>query len=168
MNMMTNEQFLERLAAVHPEITPNEQYKGLRKLINVSATCGHEWQATPRSLLQGKGCPICNTRMKSDEQFRKELYIANPTIIALEPYKGNHSKIRCRCEMCGYEYYAEPAGLLAGSGCIKCSQRNNGIRCRKSNATFLMELSERNPMIEALEAYKTAKDSILVRCKSCG
>lgn len=164
----TNEQFLQRLSIVNPSIKPLEDYRGAREKIKVTSSCGHIWIAEPRKLFEGTGCPQCNTRKKSNEDFIRELAIKNPKLISLENYQGNHTKILFKCLSCLDEFKTEPARLLSGGNCPNCSRINNGIRCRKNNKDFIDELKRINPLLEPLDEYVTAKDKIRVKCKSCG
>lgn len=164
----TNEQFLQKLNIVNPSIKPIEDYRGLREKIKVTSSCGHIWFAEPRKLFEGTGCPQCNTRKKTNEDFIRELLIKNPTLVSLENYQGNHTKILFKCLTCSNEFKTEPARLLSGGKCPKCSRVKNGIRCRKDNNDFINELKRVNPLLEPLDKYITAKDKIRVRCKSCG
>ena len=57
----SNDEFVSDLAEVNPRVTPLEPYRGSKeKLRCLCAVCGHEWEATPNSLLRGTGCPNCD------------------------------------------------------------------------------------------------------------
>ena len=58
----TNEQFLQELYEVNPDIEVLEDYQGAK--IKIKFKCkldGCIWEATPNNLLNGQGCPKCNT-----------------------------------------------------------------------------------------------------------
>ena len=62
----TDAQFREELAAVHPSIVPVDSYVSRNtKMMFLCAKCGYKWRTTPRTALNGKGCPECR---KSKEQ----------------------------------------------------------------------------------------------------
>ena len=44
------------------------------------------------------------------------------TIRPLEEYKNNRSKLRFKCNECGYEWVTTPQTVLRGRGCPKCSK----------------------------------------------
>lgn len=59
----THEQFVADLASVNPKIEALGKYEGKKTKIPCRCkTCGHVWDTTPSSLLQGNGCPACKTR----------------------------------------------------------------------------------------------------------
>lgn len=129
----TNEKFLLQLKAVNEDIIPSEEYVQARTKIWVSCkVCGHKWQVTPDTLLQNGSCPECtkielhNKQAKSNEQFLKELAEANPTLIPLEPYYNDHTKILVRCSVHNYEWYVAPNKILhRHTGCPKCVAYKN-------------------------------------------
>lgn len=155
---VTHEVFLQRLSVKNPNIEPLEEYKGYA--VNIMCRCkicGTEWSVRPGNLLSGKGCPSCaikkNTarQTKSQAAFLAELAESNPNVDALEPYQKINTKILFRCRKCHYEWTAKPGHILDGHGCPVC-----GGSMRKSNDTFLAQLTKINPMIEPLEPYTNA------------
>ena len=59
----THEQFLEDLERANPNIEALGKYESKKiKIPCRCKTCGHVWNVTPDSLLQGTGCPACKTR----------------------------------------------------------------------------------------------------------
>ena len=76
LSRKSNEIFLEELSKITSTIIPLEKYELLNKKIMVKCSlCAHTWNVTPKSLLQGNGCPQCarkrnaNSRKKSVEQL---------------------------------------------------------------------------------------------------
>lgn len=58
----TTEEFKEKLYQISPDIEIIGTYEmSLKKIKCKCKKCGHEWKATPNSLLQGTGCPKCKT-----------------------------------------------------------------------------------------------------------
>ena len=83
---------------------------------------GYEWEVTPNSLLQGKGCPKCVGLAKlTQKEFITRLQQLNPDIEVLGTYKNMETKIKCRCRIDGHEWTSRPADLLRGTGCPKCN-----------------------------------------------
>lgn len=91
------------------------------------------WTTTATSLLTSSiGCPTCvgeatgDRCRKSNEQFLQELSEVNPHIIPLENYVHDHHKIKCRCSIHNYEWYASPNKILRRkTGCPKCASYHN-------------------------------------------
>ena len=166
---VTNKDFVQRLSVKNPYIEPLEEYKGNK--VNIMCRCkicGHEWPVRPANLLSGKGCPVCARKrnsaslMKTQGDFLAELTENNPSVDALESYRGVHTKIMFRCRKCSYEWTARPDHVLNGHGCPVC-----GGSMRKDNATFLAQLAKINSMITPLEPYINARKKILCRCNCC-
>lgn len=129
----TNEQFLLELNQVNPYVLPLQEYIQARTKIWVQCKkCGHKWRVTPSGLLCGSGCSECakheahDRQVKSNEQFVKELAIANPMLLPLEPYYNDHTKIQVKCLIHDYVWFAAPNKILRRrTGCPKCSMYTN-------------------------------------------
>ena len=92
----------------------------------------YEWEVKTNALLsQNQGCPKCKNRKQSKrqtfthdeflEKFKKQNINAK-NIEILEEYKNNKIKIKCKCKIDNYIWYANPFNLLYdNSGCPKCS-----------------------------------------------
>jgi len=102
-------------------------------------------------------------RRKTHKEFSEELSLKNAHIRILEEYQGSDTKIKIKCNICEYEWSAVPYSLLKGHGCAVCAGK-----IKKSNDTFIVELYNINPNIDALEEYKNNKTKIKVRCKIDG
>ncbi len=118
----TTEQFVKELKIINPEITVIGEYINAQTKIEVQHSCGHQWKATPNSLLRGTSCPKCFGRFKKGtEQFIEEIKIVNPEIIVIGKYVGSLTKIKVK-HTCGYEWKARPSGLLEGRSCPRCRE----------------------------------------------
>ena len=59
---LTHEEFIEKLQQVNSNIDVQGTYiNSVTKIECKCKICGHEWTVIPASLLQGRGCPKCNT-----------------------------------------------------------------------------------------------------------
>lgn len=134
-NTRTQDQFVNRLEVISPDITVIGEYKGSHNRIKVRCDiCGNEWEPLAYALLNGKGCPHCSAikaakkrnnhlASKTTEQFQMELSAINPNIKIMGEYFNNKTKIKARCLVCGYEWNVVPASLLNGHGCPKCGHK---------------------------------------------
>lgn len=179
---LTNNQFIERLQKVKPDILPLESYPANNhtKIMVKCLACNYQWKATPQSLLQStrnqscNGCPKCGIKnrsqnaVKSNQQFVEELHEVNPNITPLELYTGSQNKILCQCSICQHRWSAAPDKLLSGRGCPKCANENR----RKSKAftreEFIARLNQANPDIVLLGAYVNANTKTTFQCNHCG
>lgn len=110
------------------------KYTGSHNNIKCKCTLHNTiWETTPTSLLTNSiGCPTCVGEAtsyrcrKSNEQFLQELAKTNPDIIPLERYVHDHYKIKCKCKIHNYEWYASPNKILRRkTGCPKCASYHN-------------------------------------------
>ena len=71
----TNEQFVSELKLIDPNIYAIDTYKGAN--IKIKFRCvvdGHEWDATPNKILNGKcKCSLCRTRKRMHLQSKKKI-----------------------------------------------------------------------------------------------
>lgn len=106
-------------------------------------------------------------KRKTHEEFINQLNIKNPSIKVLSKYIDAHTKVKCRCKICGCEWEAIPNNLLRDRGCPTCGK----IKCAKSKTKtheqFINELSNINPNITPLERYKNVKTKIKCKCNIC-
>ena len=131
----TNEEFIKQLAEKNQGVQPMEEYVNSVTPIRCQCICGNIWSVTPGHLLSGQKCRKCQPsrtrrsnvprkgKKKSNEQFLKELKIANPSVEALEEYSGANIKILFRCRDCGHEWRSLPKSMLTGQGCPSCNKR---------------------------------------------
>lgn len=61
-------------------------------------------------------------QMKTTEEFSKELYDVNPDIVLIGEYMGAKNKIKCRCNICNYEWASIPDNVLRSGRCKNCNQ----------------------------------------------
>lgn len=108
------------------------------------------------------------SKRKTHEEFILEIQNLNPNYTIIGQYINNKTKIRCKCNMCEYEWDATPNNLLKGQGCIICSNKKSGDKRRKTNEQFLLELGRITNTITPLEPYKGALEKIWVQCSECG
>lgn len=160
----SNEQFLDELYQINPNIEPLEEYRGRHAKIKCRCkVCGHEWDVVPGSILNGHQCPACANRMvKPLEQITAELEAISPNIeIIGGMYENSKSKLRCRCRVDGYEWTSNSTRLLRGDGCPRCSKNE-----RKTTSRFIEEMSAINPSVAILGEYINANTKILCRCEN--
>lgn len=108
------------------------------------------------------------SKRKTHEEFISEIRNLKPNYTIVGQYINSKTKIKCKCDICGNEWYAIPNNLLKGQGCIICSNKRSGDKRRKSNEQFLLELSCVTNTIIPLEPYKGALEKIWVQCSECG
>lgn len=172
----SHDEFVNKLHTISPDIDVLSTYRDDKTPIHVAChKCGHEWEATPHSLIGGSGCQVCawvenglKSRM-SDTEFRNRLTEANPTVVALEEYVTSHTKIKVRCLECGHEWNATPANLLHGRACSKCGARKRAAaKVLAGRKKFASVMSALHGDIEILSEYTGHNAKVDVKCKTCG
>ena len=161
----TTEDFKQELKEINGDIIVLGKY--INNRIKIKCRCkidGYEWDAIPRNLLSGQGCPKCaNNKMKlTHKEFMDRMRKINSDIEVLEEYVNSQIKIKVRCKIDGYEWEVVPNNLLNGKGCPKCA----GMY--KTTEEFINELKEINDNIEVLGEYVRADKKIKCKCKIDG
>lgn len=81
---------------------------------------------TKERLLNGNipcGCSKSYRWNKDQYLIRIKRSIKNIIVIGYtEKFKGNVTKVKCRCEVCGYTWETQVAALLSGSSCASCAK----------------------------------------------
>ena len=100
-------------------------------------------------------------RLTHDE-YVKKLHEINPNVMIVDEYVNRRTKSTHRCLVDGYEWNVSPGHLLQGTGCPLCAGKI------KTTKVFMDEMSLKNPNIEVIGEYISAKTKILCRCKLDG
>ena len=108
------------------------------------------------------------SRKKTHAEFVAQMHVVNPLITILGQYENNKIKIKCRCNVCGYEWLGSPSHLLNGHGCRKCADRAFAEKRLWTHEHFLEELSKVNDKVIIKSKYRGAKESIKCECAVCG
>lgn len=103
------------------------------------------------------------SKYKTTEEYKQQLYEANPNLELLSEYVNSSTKVTVRDIRCGHVWDVNPFTPLYGHGCPKCA----GVK-KKTHQEFLDELNEKNPNIEILSEYINATAKIKCKCKKCG
>lgn len=121
---MTHDGFVNRLSKINPNIEILGTY--INSKTTICCKCkidGYEWDGQPSALLHGRKCMLCTGRVKkTHEQFLQELSEINPNVTILGKYVNYETKILCKCNFDGNEWYATPHNLLKYRGCPRCKK----------------------------------------------
>ena len=168
---ITIEECQRRVDAISPNIKVLE-YRGNRiPSTCLCKLCGNEWMEPAKNLFRGSNCPSCFKRKNNNrttDSFKEEMRSIRPDIEILGEYIGAKKRILCRCTTCGFEWMAVVSNLLRGSGCSVCAHASVSSSHQKSHEKFIEEMRNKNPFVEVLGQYKTAKNPIACRCMICG
>ena len=170
----TTDQYIQELDKLNPTIECCEEYINARTpILHKCKICAHEWKASPGHVLNGTGCPPCNYKRGwkkntiSHEQFIKNVADRiNPYVEIVGRYANAHTKLECKCLLCGKTLWITPGNLYNGRGCASCMNRLNNPN--KTHEQFIKELFSVNPSIKILSDYVGAREYIKCQCLKCG
>lgn len=167
---VTQEEFVDRVSKVNPDITIIGEYKGSREKVKCRCNCGHEWEPIACSLTSGRGCPKCGLikiatkRRKSHEAFVEEVGNVNPNVIVIGKYTNMHAKVECECQF-GHRWFPFAMDVARGEGCPQCGLISRVSKRTKSHEQFVEEVRNINPDITVVGTYKNSHTKIEFRCK---
>ncbi|MDY5683227.1 MAG: hypothetical protein SPG48_06690 [Treponema sp.] len=171
----TTDDFIAELSKINTKVEVLGEYKGNKSPIKCRCKiCNYEWRATPNALLRGTSCKKCEykkngqNRIKSHQDFLKELSEINKDIEVIGIYKSAQEHIECKCKNCGRLWNPRPSDLLQGKGCSICRKKNGGRKLAKTHEQFIEEISVANPTIKILGKYINRKTPIECTCTICG
>lgn len=178
------EEFEKRLRETTNTIITTSEYLGWNLPMDCHClVCGNDWTIKEaRYIPNGNGCPECGkkkrnkalkilskSRVKSEEQFRKELVEKQPNLIPNDTYINDHTKYHCICKIHNCNVYTTPDKYLRrNQGCKLCAIERSKNAIRYTHNSFVGKLSSINPNLEVLSEYTSIKDRINIRCKICG
>lgn len=121
----THEQFVAQLECKNPALFVRGKYINSSTKVEIECKkCGHLWDASPMSVLNGHGCPQCaGTIKKNNTQFVNDLKLLFPNIESLEEYRSSNEKIHVKCLICNYIWAIRPHDLLRSKGCPSCRKK---------------------------------------------
>ena len=166
----TNEEFVDEIALINPNIELLSQYINAKTNIRCRCKeCGFEWESLPSSLRKGSGCYKCKkVYVRNRDEFIADLYAISPNIEVVGEYKNTQTKVHCKCRLCNHEWLVLPSKLLSGRGCPKCASKKRGDALRKSHQQFVKELNRVNCNITIVGRYNGQNSNILCACNVCG
>lgn len=106
----------------------SENYKNNSVKLRWRCKNGHEWEATPASILRkdghGKGswCPTCVGKLPNDLAMLKlkTLAVSRGGLLLSVEYKNTKSHLRWQCAK-GHEWEAVPGAIKSGGWCPRCA-----------------------------------------------
>jgi hypothetical protein len=118
----THDQFASELLEKHEGVEAVGVYVNAKTKIKFRCAKGHEWNATPDSVLAGSGCGVCAGNIKrSHDSYLDALKAKNKDILPIDEYADALTPIRHRCAV-GHEWTATPANILFRTSCPHCAE----------------------------------------------
>lgn len=162
----THDEFVKELEQTNPNIKVIGTY--INATTKIKCECkidSYIWEAVPNNLLKGKGCPKCGIKSRSEkrrmsqDEFIKTVQLKSPNIQVLSQYVNNNCKIKCKCQICEYEWETVASSLKNGTNCPKCNNR-----IRRTSEEFIDEMKIINPNIEIIGTFVDVKTKIQCHC----
>lgn len=165
----THEQFLNEVAELNSNILIIGNYNVAKDNIRCKCKiCNYEWSPIADSILRGCGCPNCSGRANAKTRFYEKFNdTGNKNIELLSEYVDSHTKIKCKCKVCGHNWETTPDALVQGSGCRKCADKQLSISKSRNHEEYIWEVHNINPNIDVIGKYVNARKPILHKCKIC-
>ena len=141
----TNEEYIDVVCLINPNIRPVEDYIDSRtKIKHVCLIDGYTWYVAPYSVLAGYGCPKCAGNIKKTHaEYVAEVLEVNPDIEVIGEYINANTPIRHKCKIHNYEWDITPSNILAGYGCPECRESSGERKIRqwleKYNITYTFQ-----------------------------
>lgn len=109
-------------------------------------------------------------KTKSNEEFLKEVKdLVGSEYTFLEPYKGCHTKISVRHNICGTVYKVIPPNFLRGKRCPSCQRIKGNKKRTRSPQQFLDEVQALvGNEYKVLTPYTKAKNKVKMKHTVCG
>lgn len=163
-NHKTNNEYVEELHNIHPNILPLENYiNSSTKIRHKCSIHNYEWDVCPNELLNGSNCPVCSGILMTHDIYVERVNKINSNIEVIERYINSLTPIKHRCKIDGYVWKTTPNCILSGTGCPKCYGN-----IKKTTEQFVDELSKINQNIIVLGNYNGANKKIKCKCKLDG
>ena len=175
------------LASMHPELVPEWSERNLplspdkitygsNKLVWWKGSCGHEWQASPKSRSTGERCPICsgarviegiNDLASLKPELAKEWSDKNQSLKPTMVSVASHKKVIWQGK-CGHEWIASvKSRSVNGTGCLYCSHNAVLEGFNDLASTFpkvAAEWSDRNLPLLPTQVTAFANKKVWWRC----
>lgn len=129
---LTNDEFIEKISYVNPNIIVLDRYVNTYTKIRFQCLLdGHIWETRPMNVLSGTGCPKCSGRVPmSNDEFIRRVSELDTNIFPIDQYVNSKTRIRFKCKIDGHIWFAFPQGILHGSGCPICNESKGEKRIR--------------------------------------
>lgn len=164
----------QRLSTINKDIELIGDYVSCAQKASFSCKIhNYIWQATPHSILQGQGCPICGKEKQIKKQtMPHEVFVArmkelHPDIEVIGTYINSSHKVKCRCPKHDYIWDGIPGNLLYGSGCYYCGKESMGNLQSLTQEEYETKVKRANPNFTIVGDYKGGKKKIKCKCNVC-
>lgn len=171
-SLLTHDEYLKRLQIKKCSMYPLEEYiNSHTPILHQCNTCRYSYKVSPNQVLTKINCcPQCHKRIRytteSFIQHYRQIFGFN-NIEFIGEYVNNDIPIKCRCNICGYEWASKGDALLRGVGCKNCKSKDYWDKNRRTKEEFIDLLNEVTDNIEIIGDYINSGTKISCKCKIC-
>lgn len=123
-------------------------------------TCFYQWEAIPKGVTQGHGCPNCaGVRPYTPNEWRE--FAARSGLTLHNEPRNQRDRAYLTCRTCGYSYETGAGGLVTGKGCPSCA----GVLPLTQSEWAQRAL---DAGYDILEPVKNGHTPTAARCRKCG
>ena len=173
----TNEEFLKKALAIHPEYDYSKvKYKNSITKVSIGCSKHGFFSAIPANLIRNAaGCPKCAIEKNSNrsrmpiEEFIRKLTLIHPEYdYSRMIYENTITKVAIGCPKHGF-FQAIPSNLLRGTECPKCAIEKNTAKKLKTTEKFIAEAKRIHPEYDYSKVvYKGNRTKITIICSKHG
>ena len=166
---MTHAEYVEAVEKVNDKILVVGTYVNKSTKVRVRCkTCDREWDVSPYTPLDGRGCMMCANRntnrnnMLNIEIIRDKARELDCTVV--DRIVENNS-IVVKCNRCGYVWNPLVQNFMKGKSRCHCGKN---VNTKKTTEQFKKELFAKNPLVTVIGEYINNHTKILCSCSKCG
>lgn len=97
------------------------EYLGAKTKTTFECDKDHQWEASPKAVMRGSGCPHCAGKVPLTAEIVNERLTGRDVRLVGE-YVSTSKKTTFECDQ-GHQWEATPNSVLKGTGCLICSGR---------------------------------------------
>jgi hypothetical protein len=161
-------QEMHQLAESHRGKCLSKTYVNNKTKLKWECQYGHQWEAIPNSIKNGKWCPVCGYKKGAN---KKKLSIKEMQKIAKErggrclstDYQDAHTYLKWECSQ-GHQWEAKPYNVKNGSWCKICGQKATANKLKLGIEEMRRIAEERGGKCLSTR-YVNANSKLLWECK---
>ena len=166
---LSNEEFVQRVNKVNPNIELLEEYTNMQTPIKCKCnSCKRIYYPKPQVILSGATCTKCRgQKISKSASFTLDMVrdkikdiLPNVELIQYTTKIKDKKYIQCRCKIDDHIWEASQHHLIEGHGCPKCQARNKML----TEEEFLRRVEAVSENIIVLDKYKGNNKPIHFQC----
>lgn len=168
----THEEYMLEIQNKFPQLELLSQYKNAKTNVTFKCkNCNNTFSITPDILARNYNnnsyipCPYCSGRILNNKTFLQKMK-SKSNFSVLSEYHGITNNVKCKCNICKYEWEEIAKNVVERNYCPKCKKKAR----IKPLDEVLEELNNRNPnvIVEINKSEYIGNNSeITCKCQKC-